>query len=299
MSAATHAPAGVAYARPGTLAEALELLREPGSVPLAGGTDLVTLRAHGAVTAARLVDLKAVGELRGIAHDGATTRVGAATPMVELASQLAAEHAEHAALADGAGVVGAPQTRNRATVGGNVCRSSPAGDTLAPLVALDAVAELRSAAGGGRAVALRDFFTGPGRNVLRAGELLVALELPRAGGASAYRRRTYRAWLDLAVVGVAVHVRTGADGRCVDASVAIAGAAPTPLLVPAAGAALVGSAYEPEVVVAAVDAVRAAARPIDDVRGTREHRLHAVGVLTRRVLALARARERAREEGVS
>jgi carbon-monoxide dehydrogenase medium subunit len=284
---AAVAPAGVAYAAPGTLAAALDLLREPGAVPLAGGTDLVVLRASGAVTASALVDLKRIDALRGVERRGGATRVGAATTMADLAPQLGAEHG---ALADGAGVVGAPQTRNRATLGGNVCRSSPAGDTLAPLVALDAVAHLRSDRGS-RAVPLRELFTGPGRNVLRADELLVAVELPHRGGASAYRRRTYRAWMDLAVVGVAVQVRTDGDGRCVAASVALGGAAPTPTLVPAAGHALVGSAFEPDAQEEAGVAVRAAARPIDDVRGSRRHRLHAAGVLTRRVLAHARARE--------
>jgi CO/xanthine dehydrogenase FAD-binding subunit len=274
------------YERPSALADGLALIAQPAATPLAGGTDLVMMRAGRPDADETLVDLKDIEELRGIERSGAAIAIGATTTMAALAGL---EGAGVAALADGAAIVGAPQTRNRATVGGNVCRSSPAGDTLAPLVALDATAVLQSA-GARRTVAIRDFFTGPGLNVRAPDELLVALTIEQPHGASAYRRLTYRAWMDLAVVGVGVHLRTEA-GTCAEASVAIAGAAPTPLLVPAAGEALIGSAFEADAVEAAADAVRAAASPIDDVRGSAEHRLRALGVLTGRVIARARERE--------
>jgi CO/xanthine dehydrogenase FAD-binding subunit len=263
------------YHRPETMAEALELLGD-GVFPLAGGTDVVPLRRSGAIAPEALVDVKRLRELRGIAADG----LGAGEPF----DAIAAADDVPAAVRDGARVVGAWQTRVRATVGGNVCRSSPAGDALCGLLVHDAELELMSQAGT-RRVPIREFFIGAGQNVLRPDELLVRMRFGTPSGGSAYERFTYRRWMDLAVVGVAARVVVD-DGRCVDAAVAIGGVAPTPLLVPEAAAALVAGDRE-----AAADALVAAAAPIDDVRGTRAHRLRVLRTLGGRVIA--RAFERA------
>lgn len=282
-----RAPRSFDYARPRTVDEAVDLASRPGAAPLAGGTDFVTMRQAGVINPALVIDLKHVPPLAAIEREGATLRFGAAATMN---SVVGAVGSDFAALSDGASVVGAYQTRNRATLGGNVCRASPAGDTLAPLIVLDATARVNGKRGS-REVALSDFFTGPGRTVLEDGELLTSLELEAAGGASAYRRFTYRSWMDLAVVGVAVWL-TMSNGTCTDARIAISGAAPMPLPVPAAGEALVETTLGPDATDEAAAAVIARAKPIDDVRGTREHRLRALGVLTRRVVATAAARTR-------
>jgi len=261
----------VRYHRPETLAEALELLGD-GATPLAGGTDVVPLRRSGAIAPEALVDVKWLPELRSIAAD----TVGAG----ETFDAIAAASAVPTAVRDGARVVGAWQTRTRATIGGNVCRSSPAGDTLCGLLVHDAELELVSGSGA-RHVPIREFFLGPGRNVRRADELLVRIGFDEVAGGSAYERFTYRDWMDLAVVGAAARVVVE-DGRCVDAAVAIGGVAPTPLLVTDARAALLAGERE-----AALDAIVEAAAPIDDVRGTRAHRLRILRVLAGRVIAKA------------
>lgn len=270
------------YHRPETLAEALELIGDGEAAALAGGTDVVTLRNDGVIAPGRLVDVKHLEELRGVRAADGGLWIGAAVTCAQLA-----ELSEPAlgALSDGAGIVGATQTRARATVGGNVCRSSPAGDTLCGLLVLGAQAELRSRRVT-RRVALADFFTGPGRNDRAADELLVGLLLPEPRGGSAYARFTYRKSMDLAVVGVACRVDVEA-GCCVDASVAIGAVAPTPLLVPEAAQALAGSAGDPEAVERALDAVTRAATPIDDVRGSARHRLKVLRPLARDVIAAA------------
>jgi carbon-monoxide dehydrogenase medium subunit len=261
----------VEYHRPETLAEALALLGE-GAIPLAGGTDVVPLRRSGAIAPDALVDVKRLQELRGIAPGG----LGAA----ETFDSIAAADAVPEAVRDGARVVGAWQTRTRATIGGNVCRSSPAGDTLCGLLVHDAELELVSGAGA-RRVPIREFFLGPGRNLRRADELLVRIGLGTPAGGSAYERFTYRRWMDLAIVGAAARIAVE-DGRCVDAAVAVGGVAPTPLLVADASAALVAGERE-----AALDAIVEAATPIDDVRGTRAHRLRVLRALAGRVIAKA------------
>ncbi|WP_037065850.1 FAD binding domain-containing protein [Pseudonocardia acaciae] len=277
------------YRRPGTVAALIADMAEPGACALAGGTDLVPLRAAGALAPSVLVDVKHIAELRGVHANNDGIRIGAATTLADLGARV--DPALDAVL-DGARVVGGAQTRERATLGGNLCRSSPAGDTLCGLLVLDAVAELHSARGT-REVAVRDFFTGPGRNVMTPDEILVSVLFPAGRGGSAYRRFTYRRWMDLAVVGVAARLAFSED-TCVDAAVAIGAVAPTPLLVPDAASALVGTACDDAAIARALEPVLATAAPIDDVRGTRAHRLRVLRSLTSDVLRLARARARSR-----
>ena len=271
------------YVRVTTVDDALRAMAGEGAVALAGGTDLVPLRAAAMIDPSLLVDVKRVPELDRIEQRETGWRIGALVTMRRLSP--CAEPAL-AALADAAQVVGGPQTRARATVGGNVCRSSPGGDMLAPLLVSDAHAELRSVRGR-RLVALREFFLGPGTNVRAADELLTAIHVNRTAGGSAYERFTYRAYMDLAVVGAAAWVSLDGDGRCDAAALAICAAAPTPLLVPEAAAALLGSRADDGTHDRACEAAVEAASPIDDVRGTRRHRLRVLRAVCRSAVASA------------
>ncbi len=266
------------YARPGTIAEAVLLLGRKGVCVLAGGTDLVTMRAEGIDDSSRVVDVKAIGELSGITVGAKEISIGACTCLDELSrSAVLGQNA----ISDGAKLVGGWQTRLRATIGGNICRASPAADTLCGLLVLGGRLELVSKKGK-RLVAASEFFTGPGRTVLRSGELLARIIFARHLGASAYQRFTYRNSMDLSVAGVAVFLELDGD-RCINASVAVGACGPTPIQVPKAADALVGSTINAEAIEAAVNAVVATSSPIDDVRGTRKHRLHVLAPLTRRV----------------
>ena len=142
-----------------------------------------------------------------------------------------------------------------------------------------------------RELALSSFFVGPGQNRLQPGEIITEIVVP-VKGSSAYLRLTYRSWMDLAVSGVAVWVLPDGDGVA-EARVALCGVGPTPLLVPAAGAALTGS--EPDIAEAS-KALESAAQPVTDVRGTAEYRLASLRPLLARALATAMSRNR---EGVS
>ena len=276
--------AAQAYRRPTDLRAALTLLASDGSLPLAGGTDFAPMQRSGSINPATIVDLKSVPELRRVEVRDAHVVVGGCVTMAEIG---ALRGAGIGALTDGANYVGGRQTRARATLGGNVARSSPAGDTLAPLLALDAVARVAGRGHGGRDIPLRSFFVGPGQNRLEPGEIITEIAVP-AAGASAYLRLTYRSWMDLAVSGVAVWIRPDGSGVA-EARVALCGVGPTPLLAPAAGAALAGS--EPDVA-AASRALESAAQPIDDVRGTAEYRLASLRPLLSRALATALSRSR-------
>lgn len=266
------------------------------AVVIAGGTDAVPLRQAGALSAGDVIDVAGMDELNGISFDAGQVRVGAAMTMAALVAQ-SDRLGRHRALADGASVVGSRQTRNVATVGGNVCRASPSGDTLAPL--LVGAGEFTLASTGGiRTVPAEDFFLGPG--VTRRGdhELLVDIRLQVGPGASAYERVTSRKWMDLATVGVAVSIDTchGEDHPLV--RLAVSGAGPTPVLVPVPDGALAGlSARE---LLAAVPVLRRAAQeaisPIDDVRGSAWYRRRMVDHLVERVTFVAISR--LEEEGL-
>jgi carbon-monoxide dehydrogenase medium subunit len=275
-------PAPFAYERPTTLAGALAALARPGAAVLAGGTDIVVQRAKGVVAPQRLVDVKALDEIRGIVQDRQATTIGAATALARVA---ALPGPALAALADGARLVGGWQTRVRGTLGGNACRASPAGDTLCALLVLGAEFELTSAVAI-RTVAADAFFTGPGSTVRRDDELLTRIVVPTRRGASAYARATYRRAMDLAVAGAAARIHVE-DGRCTEAAIAIGACCPTPLLVPEAADALLGSALSDDAIAAACSAAVAAARPIDDVRGTARYRLRVLTTLVSGVIVRA------------
>lgn len=277
------------YQRPNTLPELLEVLdRRPASL-LAGGTDLVVMRSDRMVDRANdIVDIKGIPHLRGIMRDAdGTLSIGAATTLQELSRTTVTPPS---ALLDGASLVGGWQTRARGTIGGNICRASPAGDTLPGVLLADAQLELASAAGT-RVVPARDFFTGPGRTVREPNELLTRIVVPASSGASAYLRFTYRLAMDLAVVGVAAHLEIE-DGRCIGARMALSAAAPTPVLAPEAADALVGTELDQRSIEVAAQLVLKSATPIDDGRGSRAHRHTVLPVLAKRAIGVALERAR-------
>lgn len=285
----TPGPAHGDYRRPSNIAELLTLLDRGTASVLAGGTDLVVMRGEAMVEGAGdIVDIKDVPELRGISLEAdGTIAIGAATSLKDLAKTTAIAPN---AIMDGAALVGGWQTRARGTIGGNICRASPAGDTLAGILATNAQLELVSTTAT-RLVPAREFFTGPGRTVREPNELLTRIIVPASRGASAYQRFTYRNAMDLAVVGVAAYVEIE-HGRCVAARVALSAAAATPVLAPDASDALVGTELDDNSLEAAARLVLNTATPIDDGRGTRAHRLSVLPVIARRAIGIALERAR-------
>jgi carbon-monoxide dehydrogenase medium subunit len=282
------------YASPASLAEATALLAGAnGSARiLAGGTDiLVQLREH-LKDADLVVDVKRIPELMELKFDPKTgLRLGASVPCYRIYENPEIS-AAYPALAEAARIVGGWQIQSRASVGGNLCNSSPAGDTIPPLYVHDARCVVVGS-GGSREVPAREFCTGPGRNVLRSGEMLATILIPppapRSG--SAYERFIPRNEMDIAVVGVASWVRLDADGKTIaEARVALGAVAPTPRLASDASQWLAGKPATEETFARAGELARQAASPIGDMRGTAEFRVHLIGVLTKRTLARAAAR---------
>lgn len=272
------------YRRPESLDEALRLLDRRSASALAGGTDLILMRADGMVDrASDIIDIKAIPDLQGIALDrDGTIFIGAATSLQKLAKT---NTVPPNAIRDGAGLVGGWQTRARGTIGGNICRASPAGDTLPGVLVARAYLELASSTGT-RLVSGQDFFTGPGQTIRKPNELLTRIIVPASSGASAYLRFTNRLAMDLAVVGVAAHLDIE-NGSCVAARIALCAAASTPVLALDAADHLVGTELDESTIEAAAQLVLNSATPIDDGRGSRMHRRAVLPVLTKRAIAAA------------
>lgn len=278
------------YHRPARLDEALAILaqHQGQAAVLAGGTDLLVGMKHKLLKPAHVVGLEALEGFGQIQEQEGLLLLGPMLTAAALASEPRVR-ARATALALGAGVLGSPQVRNRATVGGNVCNARPAADMCVPLLALGATAWLQSQAGA-REVPLSEFFLGPGRTVRAAGELLRGLKVPAGGPGvgSGYQKLGLRQALEIALVNVAAYVALEDDGKTVKtARVALGAVAPTPILSPGAEAALTGQVISEELIRQAARAAAADARPIDDHRGSADFRRQEVNVLTRRALEQA------------
>ena len=270
------------YFAPKTLEEAIETLaRFNGQArALAGGTNLVLNMKEGKESPKAVVNVKRIPDLRGLEFNSHLT-LGALTTVEDLhRSPVVREH--FPALAHAASTIASVQIRNLATVGGNLCNAAPSADLAPILIALDAVARI-AGPGGERRARLEEFFTGPGATVLAPGELLLAVEVPSWPGPALYLKHAPRAWMDIAVVGVALALRL--DGSvCTDAKIVLGAVAPTPLRTHRAERELVGGTLAPERIDRAAKIAAEESKPIDDVRGSAWYRRQMVEVLTRRGL---------------
>jgi carbon-monoxide dehydrogenase medium subunit len=280
----------------GTVDEAVSLLAARGerAKVLTGGTDLIVQLQEGLREADLVVDVKKIPELMELAFNPAKgLRLGAAVPCYRIYGDPGVA-AAYPGLCDSARIIGGWQIQSRASIGGNLCNSSPAADSIPALIAYDVVCHL-AGPGGWRTVKAAEFCTAPGRNVLARGELLVALEFPppAQGSSAAYLRFIPRNEMDIAVVGAASWVQLNAKDDTIErARVALAAVAPTPLYVKTASDWLAGKPATEESFAKAGELASEAARPIADKRGTVEYRKHLAGVLTKRTLAIAVRRAR-------
>jgi xanthine dehydrogenase FAD-binding subunit len=283
------------YAAAKTVDEAVALLASKGdrAKVLAGGTDILVQLRETNREADLVVDVKKIAELtRYEFSPTAGLRLGASVPCYKIYEDAALLQA-YSALCDSARIIGGWQIQSRASIGGNLCNSSPAADSIPALIALDAKAHL-AGPGGKRVVAVADFCTGPGKNVLQKGELLTALEFaaPQKGDGSHYLRFIPRDEMDIAVVGCGAWVRLDPSGKTIVAArIALGAVAPKPLFAAEASAFLAGKPATPETFAQAGELAKKIATPISDMRGPAEYRTHLVGVLT--VRALTKAVERA------
>lgn len=280
------------FERPTTAQEAADLIvQEPGLTRiLSGGTDVLVQLKAGLAEPALIVDIKQIPGLRVITPEAGGFRIGAAVSGAELG-----EHHGLSALwpgvIEGARLIGSTQVQGRATMAGNLCNGSPAGDAVPGLIAANAVARIMGK-DGERDSPVADIPASPGKTTLAKGEFLTSIFLPArpAHSGDAYLRFIPRTEMDIAVASAAVSLTLDGAGIVTAARVALGAVALTVRLVPAAADAIIGSNLDDAALAALAAACSAACSPIDDKRGTIAFRTQVAGVLAKRAALIAYSR---------
>jgi CO/xanthine dehydrogenase FAD-binding subunit len=279
------------FLQPASWPEALAMkAANPEAMPIAGGTDVmveINLDRH---RPKAIIDLTRVAELTEWGMDGPYLRVGAGVTYARLINELGDRLP---GLAMASRTVGSPQIRNRGTVGGNLGTASPAGDAHPALLASDALVEVASTSGA-RRIPVSEFFVGPKRSAMREDELIAAFLIEPASGPQQFSKVGTRNAMVIAVCSFGIAL--DAKRRRVGAGIGSAG--PTPIKASQAEDFIQGVLEEvglwerrAEISDSAAikfgELVAAAAKPIDDIRGTAAYRRHALSVLARRCLTWA------------
>jgi xanthine dehydrogenase FAD-binding subunit len=282
------------YAAPRSLDEAADILRAGNVTILAGGTDVMPqMKAGKLPLQPTLMNIRRIPELQGITQAGNVVRIGALATMTELLNSALVRERFNA-LWQACDHFASDQLRNAATIGGNIGNASPAGDTLVPLLALDAKVVLAGKPNGAlatRTMPLKDFFVAPGRTKRAATELLTSVELPLppAGFISEFFKFGTRPALDISMISIGLAAaRQGKTLRNV--RVAFGAVAPTPIRAPQTEAALEGKPLDETAIEAAVAAAASEIHPISDVRGSDWYRRELVQNMLQRMLTHVRDR---------
>jgi carbon-monoxide dehydrogenase medium subunit len=279
-------PSTFDYVAATTVEEAIQALAVAGDdgKVLAGGQTLVPVLRLRLATPTTLVDLNKINELRGVRDDGDAIVVGAMTTHHDvLNDSLVREHAALLALATQ--TVGDPQIRHRGTLGGALVHADPAGDLLAPVVALDAEMVI-AGPGGRRTVPAAEFFVDLFTTAVGADQVLVEVRIPKKTGWGAHYEKFQRVAQAWSIVAVAAAVRTE-GGSIAEARVALTNMAATPVRATGVEQALVGQSATAETIRAAAEHAAEGTSPSSDGNADADYREHLARVLTNRALTTA------------
>jgi aerobic carbon-monoxide dehydrogenase medium subunit len=280
------------FESPTTTKEAVAMLAKEKGVAfiLAGGTDLLVKMKAGIVEPDLVVDIKRIKGMRDIKKTASGFSIGAAVPCAALNENAALVKA-WPGVVEAANLIGSKQVQGRCTMSGNLCNASPAADSVPALVAAGAKVVITGPKGS-RKLNVEDVPSGVGRTVLKKGEIIASIELPKQAAKSgdAYLRFIPRTEMDIAVVSVGVNLTIDSKGVITKARIALGAVATTVLLVKEAAKAIIGTKLDDAAKAALAAACSAACRPIDDKRGTIEFRTDVAGVLARRAAETAYAR---------
>ena len=259
---------------------------------LAGGTDLLVQMRSGMVEPDLIVDIKRIPAMMAIKAEKGGMRIGAGVSSAELGENKAVCKG-WPGVVEAAELIGSTQIQGRATIAGNLCNAPPAADGVPAMVAVGAKARVVGTKKR-RDVPVEMIPAGPGKTTLAKDELVESILLPKRPPRSgdAYLRFIPRTEMDIAVVGAAVSLTLDTKGMCKDARVVLGAVGPRIIDSKEAAKALVGTKVDKAALKNLEAACSAAARPIDDKRGTKEFRRHVAGVLARRAaqIALKRAK---------
>jgi CO/xanthine dehydrogenase FAD-binding subunit len=297
------------YLKPKTLEEALSLLNQHGKKAklIAGGTDVIVMIKQKTMLPDVLISLQGIPGLNQIKYDG-SLRIGAMVTHRALEkSELIRK--EFSALADATDYLGSIQIRNVATIGGNICTAAPSADTATPLLVLGAQAKIKSLKEE-RMVAVEEFFTAPGETILKKGEVVTELVIPKPSPntGSAYWKHQRRLALDLPILGVStlltldkgtvscsdmlcttspissiLHSMEQDELTCKEVRIALGVAAPTPIRAVKAENLLRGKKISDELLEEVAQTAAQEAQPRDTIRGEAWYRKDMIRVLVKRM----------------
>ena len=275
------------YFEPKSLDEALSLLAKHGAEAkvIAGGTDVMVDIKYKEEPGC-LINIKKIPGLTKIQENGGSLRIGALATIRELETSTILRE-KLPVLWESSHQFASLQIRNTATIGGNICRASPSGETLAPLLVLEATGKCVFS-DGEKSQPFTSFFQGPGKSVLGAKGLLTEIDVPypAPGSKSVYLKHAVRGAMDIAMVGVAVMITPdGSKNNIQDVRIGLGAVAPTPVRATKTEALLRGKALSAELLKEAGALAASEASPIDDQRSSAENRRWIVEALTRRGLA--------------
>ena len=254
---------------------------------LAGGTDLLVQIKSGIKKPNLVIDVKKIVELNNIEEISENEFiVGASVSGANLN-----RNKKFASLWPGVieafRLIGSEQIQGRASLGGNLCNGSPAGDSVPALIAAGCTAII-AGPDGRKELPIEEFHTGPGKTVLKNGEMLVSLKFPKreSNSSDAYLRMTPRTEMDIAVVGCGVNLTLDND-ICTSVRVSLGAVAPTPLLIKEASDIMVGTNLNSQVLEKVAKICMESCNPINDKRGTIDYRTKVAGVLFKRATLIA------------
>jgi CO/xanthine dehydrogenase FAD-binding subunit len=270
------------YLKPKTLDEAVSLLAAGGGQILAGGTDFYPALGE-KLPQGTIIDVSSLQGLRGISIRAEHIRIGGLTTWTDVIRAPLPRCFD--ALKAAAREVGSVQIQNRGTVAGNLCNASPAADGVPPLLALDAVVELISAAGQ-RQIPLAEFIVGNRRTLRRPDEVLSGILIPRIAenATSAFLKLGARRYLVISIAMVAALIQCDQAGRVAEARVAVGSCSASAQRLGHLEKSLVGLPCAPGIGKVVTEAHLSSLSPIDDVRATAEYRRDASLILVGRAL---------------
>jgi aerobic carbon-monoxide dehydrogenase medium subunit len=267
------------YYKPGTITEALSV-QSKTSIYIAGGTDLGVLLFDSIVEPEGLIDITGVQELCGIQSTSEEIIIGACTGIDEIAVNTDIP----VCLATGASSIGSPQIRNMATIGGNICNASPCGDTLTPLIVLDANFVI-SGLEGEKVLKGTDFFLGPKKTILSDKEILkeIRFSTKNLKGQSGFRMIGKRNGQAISQVNTAVWIDIQ-NGIINEIRIAAGAVAPVPLRLVGTEQAVTGLEFNLDTLRILKSTAENEIMPISDVRATDDYRRMLVGSMLEEML---------------
>jgi CO/xanthine dehydrogenase FAD-binding subunit len=275
------------YIAPSSAKEAVALLVENGDSarPLGGGTDLIVDLKHHAGNVSMLVDVSCLPEFRGIDETDDGVRIGSMVTFGEIMdSSLCQEMMPEVVAASH--TVGAVQTRNLGTLGGNLVTCVPSADSAPSIMVLDARVTL-TGPDGSREMPIEEFFVGPRKTSLQSSELLESIFIPKEalGKPSKFLKHGLRKGQALALVNAAASLWLDKDSHLIsEPRLALGAVAPVPLRCAETEAFLAGKAPTDEVIAEAAELAVTEAKPIDDFRASAKYRRQIIRTFTKRVL---------------